>query len=98
MRPLGCLAFLRFYATFRLSVVFALFCPYHADVPGLIQHPNTLLSILLSFYHLSFRLVLERERGSGEELQGLWIGLCDRKMGARVWMSKFFPFSSLSHL
>jgi len=74
-----------FRATFRLPAVFALFCPYNADVPGLIQHPiHTEYTPFQSPFILSFRLVLERERGSGEELQGLWIRFYDRKDGARV--------------
>ena len=86
-----------FCATFRLPAVFALFCPYNDDVPGHSNTPNSYLIHPIPFSILSIldQSSLERERGSGEELQGLSIGLCDRKTEARVWMSKLFPFSSL---
>jgi len=67
--PPGCAVSLRVAVCF--PAVFPATLPYIADVPRLIKRtefiPNTLL---FAFYlHPSFRLVLERERGSGEELR-----------------------------
>jgi len=91
VRPLASEGFFRFRATFFFPAVFALFCPYDTHVPGLNEHPNTLLFISIFI----LRVFLERERGSGEELQGFWIGFCDRKTKARFLLSNFFSSSSV---
>ena len=51
-------------------------------------------SIIIFSIFSSFSLVLERERGSGEDLQGFHTGLRS-KDGNGLWMSNFFSFSSL---
>ena len=58
----------------RLPAVFALFSLYICHVSGPMTTPNSLHSNHLLHFH-SFRLVLERERGSGEELRGFHTGL-----------------------
>ena len=77
---------------FYFSCVFLLLCLYnmmYLDIMGSQSIPYHTL------FHLPrVRVVLEKERGRGEELQGFWIGFCDRKVETRFWMSKFFPFSS----
>jgi len=88
-----CLVFFVFHATFRLPAVFSATLPYIVDAPRHSKQPNTLHSHPLSFPRV-LELVLERERGSGEDLQGFYTGF-DREIQERVWAELFFPFSSL---
>ena len=53
---------------------FCFVLPLSTDVSGHIEPKNSLHSNYLLIFH-SFRLVLERERGSGEELRGFHTGL-----------------------
>ena len=74
---------------FSTSCGFALFCLYISDVSGLQGEPNSLHSHLFSIF-----IVLERERGSGEELRGFHTGL--RSKDGNAFLDElFFPFSFL---
>jgi len=57
-----------------LSAVFTLFSLYICHVSGHIEEPIHSIAIIFSIFH-SFRLVLDKERGSGEELRGFHTGL-----------------------
>jgi len=87
----GCAVFLR--VPLRLPTVFALFCLYIAMYLDIQRHPIHSIAITFSIFH-SFRLVLERERGSGEELRGFHTGL--RSKDGNAFLDElFFPVSFL---
>ena len=73
---------------FQRFCVFAYIFLIHLD---LFDHP---IHSHFDFHFHSFRLVLERERGSGEELRGFHAGL--RSKDGNAFLDElFFPFSSL---
>ena len=71
-RPGGASNFAVFRAVLRLPAVFATFCLYNAHVPRPNEH--LIHSIFFFFSPLDFRIVLERERGSDEDLRGFYAG------------------------
>jgi len=77
----------------RLLTVLLRFLPLYCNVSGHSDEPNSLQSNYLLHSH-SFRLVLGRERGSGEELRGFHTGL--RSKDGNAFLDElFFPFSFL---
>jgi len=92
VRPGGASNFAIFRVAFRLPAIFALFClimPTYLDILGTQFTPNTLP---FAFYlHLSFRLALERERGSGEELRGIRCGALIERFKNRHLDEQFLP-------
>ena len=82
-----------FFVPLRLPTVFATFCLYIADVSKPNSYPNSSHSNL--HLHSQIRLVLERERGSGEELRGIRCRASIERLRIDNWMSNFFSFSSL---
>ena len=72
VRPGGAEGFCRFRVALRLPAIFAIFCLYNAHVPGPNEH--LIHFIFFLFSPLDFRIVLERERGSGEDLRGFHVG------------------------
>ena len=87
------LFFVRLFIFRRFLLCFALIMLMYLDLFNTQFIPNTLP---FAFYlHLSFRLVLERERRSGEELRGIHAGLRSRDSRTRFWLSNLFSFSSL---
>ena len=98
MRPCDVSGCSVFFVPLRFLTRFSGFCLYNADVSGHLRIPNSTPIPYHSLISIRVRVVLERERGRGEECKDSGSGLWIERLNREFWMSNSFPSLLFSHL